>query len=571
MPPFISQPLLLALPSILHRRIRATLKKLLARAASPVWAICGVANARNSYGYCCALRLAAHPKPGRIASRGLLQRRLRVAVGVAATATLLAGCGGGLDIGPIAPPTPTAPERIEALDTGTPRLPAPAPDPASVRRAREVDTVRIVLPAWDGRDGDGDHFDGSNPVNIGAGRLVKGLSSLAAHLHFRPTAQGTQVAAVGITSPQAQGVRLGLQIAQLPAGSTLRFYTPGVDETVQVQASEIERIRQTNLDAGIAPDTARVYWSPEFGSAQTVLEVEIPAATSPAAVQLGLVRVSHFVRAMSESMAVPGTLTPSCAIDVQCTPENLEQGRSVARISFVNEVGDAGVCSGTLLNDSRASRTPYFFTAQHCLENQAWASTLVLDWFFRSAHCGAGTLDPVTQRQHGGAVLLHSSHADWDDVAFLRLNQPPPMGVVYAGSWWGAPTQPDAVLTDVHHGAGDAQSFSEVRLVNYCQRDGQGAVSGCQPRPEQDANYWRVASLRGFLAGGSSGSGLFRSVAGKRYLIGALSGAETGYAACDGSGPAMDVIPETPPGERIDYFTRLDKAYRSALHRWLTP
>jgi hypothetical protein len=45
--------------------------------ASWFWAVCGVANARHSYGYGCALRLAAHPKPRRADSLRIIQRFLR--------------------------------------------------------------------------------------------------------------------------------------------------------------------------------------------------------------------------------------------------------------------------------------------------------------------------------------------------------------------------------------------------------------------------------------------------------------------------------------------------------------
>lgn len=501
---------------------------------------------------------AVAPKKRRSAIRSFCLPYTGIAVLAAA---LQAGCGG--DIGTIDLSTPAARTHIEPFDTGTAHPPVPV-DPATMRKVPAADIAPIVLPLWDGRDIDGNPFDIEEPVNIGVGRAVTGFSSLATHLRFRATAQGTQVAAVGVTSPQALGVRLGLQIAQLPANSVLRFYTPNGRETVEISASEIARIRQANLDAGVAAQVANVYWSPEFGTEQTVMEVEIPASATPQEVQLGLSRVSHFLRTMSESMAVPGRLTQSCAIDVQCTPEHLEQGRSVARLSFVDDGGDAGVCSGTLINDSASSGTPYLFTAAHCLENQAWASTLVLDWFFRSASCSATTLDPLTQRQHGGGVLLYMN--DPNDVAFVRLNQAPPAGVVYAGSWFGTPPQIGARLTDVHHGAGDVQSFSEVQLKDYCL-EGVSGPGGCEPQPVENAKYWFVSSLSGFLAGGSSGSGLFQHVAGKRYLIGALSGSETAYLACDGSGDVPGM--ETPPGERLDYFSRFDSAYRTALHQWL--
>lgn len=53
---------------------REALNKSLARCASLLWAICRVANPRHSQSYDSGLRLAAHPEPGRAASRRLIQR-----------------------------------------------------------------------------------------------------------------------------------------------------------------------------------------------------------------------------------------------------------------------------------------------------------------------------------------------------------------------------------------------------------------------------------------------------------------------------------------------------------------
>lgn len=54
---------------------RATLNGFVARVASLFWAICGVANPRQSPSHGSGSRLAAHPKPGRAASREPIQRR----------------------------------------------------------------------------------------------------------------------------------------------------------------------------------------------------------------------------------------------------------------------------------------------------------------------------------------------------------------------------------------------------------------------------------------------------------------------------------------------------------------
>lgn len=53
---------------------KGALNKSLARCASLLWAICRVANPRHSQSYGSGSRLAAHPKPGRAASRRLIQR-----------------------------------------------------------------------------------------------------------------------------------------------------------------------------------------------------------------------------------------------------------------------------------------------------------------------------------------------------------------------------------------------------------------------------------------------------------------------------------------------------------------
>jgi hypothetical protein len=82
-------------------RVRATLNKSLAAGASPLWAVCRVANPRHSFGYGCGLRLAAHPKARLAASRGHIQRRLSLLALVAATGTHAAT--------PLLPPLPPDP------------------------------------------------------------------------------------------------------------------------------------------------------------------------------------------------------------------------------------------------------------------------------------------------------------------------------------------------------------------------------------------------------------------------------------------------------------------------------
>src|SRR6202048_5424742 len=80
--------------------------------------------------------------------------------------------------------------------------------------------------------------------------------------------------------------------------------------------------------------------------------------------------------------------------------------KAVARMVLSNN-GKTGLCSGTLINDSTISFTPYFFTANHCLDNDdadvgaskaqptAVAATINTYWFFQTSVCGQDTSNNV--------------------------------------------------------------------------------------------------------------------------------------------------------------------------------
>ena len=241
----------------------------------------------------------------------------------------------------------------------------------------------------------------------------------------------------------------------------------------------------------------------------------------------------------------------SCNLDATCSPEYLAQSRSVARLEFV-EFGSAATCTGTLLNDALSSGTPYVLTAAHCVNRQSVASTLVSDWFYRSSACQAQALSPATRRLTQGATLVYANEDT--DVALLRLNEPAPAGVVYAGSYFGTPAALGTPLYTLHHPEGDWQKISLGQLDSYQRCTQGGDVCNLSPSVEQ-ANFLRVRWQRGVVEPGSSGSALFLSLQGRAYVVGQLQG---GSSSCD-----------SPQG--LDDYGRFDVSYRSALHRWLDP
>ncbi|WP_240515661.1 trypsin-like serine peptidase [Acidovorax kalamii] len=471
-----------------------------------------------------------------------------------AAAVAMASCGGGGGGTAEAPPpapTPTPTDRIEPYDTGD----IAAKHAMIVARAVPTgrDIARVVLgPMAGGGLLAKSETLGANVPRIGVARDVPalvGVSDLSALMRWTSTGRGTRAAAFSVTSEGARGVRLGVLVRELPSGAVLRFYAQAGGAVMEVSGQEVMASIERNLQAGALDEAARTYWSPDFGGPETTVEVEIPAAAAVSSVKLAVPRLSHYVVSPDEAHEGIGKVgeSGSCEVDVMCKPEFMSQSRSVARMLFVRDA-NTYLCTGTLLNDIGASRTPYLLSANHCISNQVEASSLTTDWFYRSSACNSGVVGADTQRRIGGATLLHATAAT--DTAFMRLNVAPPAGVVYAGSYYGNLTA-GQTLAGVHHPKGDLQKFSSGTMVRFSMC----ANGTCFSSDASDGTYLTVGWQQGVTEGGSSGSGLFHTLGDKRYVVGQLFG---GASSC-----------QTPAG--LDHYGRFDVAYRNALKQWLNP
>lgn len=400
------------------------------------------------------------------------------------------------------------------------------------------------------------------PMVVGLPRALPDSASAeatAALWHWQVTAQGEQVATLGVVVPGALGLRLGVWVQALPAGAWLRSYGPqGL--VGQVSAAQLQAQAQRNRQGGAQGQEAETYWSPDSGGEQVTLELTVPPGAERSAVRVAVPQLSQRWRSDAPAQALtsssPGHTAKaqragSCNFDATCSPEYLAQSRSVARLEFV-EFGSTFTCTGTLLNDASSSGTPYVLTAAHCVNRQSVASTLVSDWFYRSSACQAQALSPATRRLTQGATLVYANEDT--DVALLRLNEPAPAGVVYAGSYFGTPAALGTPLYALHHPEGDWQKISWGQLDSYQRCTQGGDVCSLSPIVEQ-ANFLRVRWQRGVVEPGSSGSALFLSLQARPYVVGQLQG---GSSSCD-----------SPQG--LDDYGRFDVSYRSALYRWLDP
>ncbi|SDC89413.1 Trypsin-like peptidase domain-containing protein [Paracidovorax valerianellae] len=420
----------------------------------------------------------------------------------------------------------------------------------------QAEPARVALPALVRQKSAQVRHAGARPV--GDARAVDATAtaqSLQRLLQWTPTASGGMKAAVSFSSQDAQGLRLGLQVRQMPADAVVRVYRQDRPALVyEITGQAILQIIERNAAAGDASDNGRTWWTPDSGASEATLEIELPAGVPATALDVAVPALAH----LFENMSLPpeGALAAkavgdaiACNLDSTCFDEYAAQRDAVARMLFVDN-GKAYVCTGTLLNDRDATRTPYFLSANHCIASQTVASTLQTDWFFRSQACNSGTLSPQSTARTGGATLLVAS-AD-TDTALLRLNEAPPAGAVFAA--WDASPQAEATsVVGIHHPRGDLQKISTGSIMGTlaCTNDTDGSML-CDSSTDASAGYYDVGFDRGTVEDGSSGSAIFRE--------GRVIGTLYGFAAS-----AQCSVND------VRVYGRFDLAYQKGLKQWLSP
>ena len=395
------------------------------------------------------------------------------------------------------------------------------------------------------------------PTQIGIARPVSHLTDskkLSSLLRWAALPQGGKIAALRLKSVGAKGMRLGVRVERLPLAAVLRFHAANSATALEISAPEIMALIQRNVDAGDISEDAYTYWSPDLGGDDVTMEIELPSGMAAEEVQIFLPRISHvFAEAPGQNDLVEKVgEAGSCNIDVSCTPAYEADSRSVARMKFV-KAGDSYLCTGTLLNNTTGNGIPYFLSANHCISTQTVASTLSTDWFYRSSSCNSGVLNSSFKTQTGGATLLYNTAVT--DTSFMRLNSAIPLGATYAG--WSSTSQALGVnVLGLHQPRGDLQKSNVGSIVGFAScTPSTLSFFSCISSALQGSNHLMTRWNAGTTEGGSSGSGLFITSNGSRYLVGQLHG---GSGSCTNQSGS-------------DYYGRFDLAYTAALSQWLSP
>jgi lysyl endopeptidase len=385
---------------------------------------------------------------------------------------------------------------------------------------------------------------------IGIERSV-GTTSLpaASDLAWKSVDGGT-AAQLAVSSPQAGAMRLAIDLSAVPVSVEMVFFGSG-------NPSRLEG----PVRVGDIADRTQPWWSPiTDGDTQTV-EFFVPEAIDAASVKFRVTGVSHLFATLASGLRKEVSdigRAGACNVDVKCSPLYPTLAFQNMRSSVAQMVLQDGqaifLCTGQLLNDVPGTHTPWFFSANHCFDNdfppyktpaqmQVVANTVQTLWFFEAVTC-SNPSDPTVPdyvQLNGGSTYVYSNQPA--DVLMVRLNSAAPTGSFFAG--WNANALPvGTAIVVAHHPEGDLKKVSQGHLV----------ADSPYPGNHGSTLLNEVKYSSGTTEPGSSGAGLF-SFDGTQYqLRGALF---AGGAAC-----------ETPNDS--DWYSQFDKSY-AALQPYLNP
>jgi hypothetical protein len=212
--------------------------------------------------------------------------------------------------------------------------------------------------------------------------------------------------------------------------------------------------------------------------------------------------VAQLARSQLEKAAGP------CHNDVACFPEWVDISKAVSGVGSIGGP-DSLFCTGQLLNVSGpADFTPYWLTANHCLDSQFQAESVEFFWLYQKATCG-GSIPSLSSVPRSQVATLVATSPQSDFTLLLIEGALPANELFWSG--WTSKEPPNGIdAVAIHHPQGDHKRISP------------GAKSGdlalCKEFFGSSVKMVRTDwTSNAVTEGGSSGSGIFRSDTGQLY------------------------------------------------------
>ncbi len=346
---------------------------------------------------------------------------------------------------------------------------------------------------------------------------------------------GSRLWRLRISSPGALSLNLGLDRFDLPKDAAFWVHAP---DGSGVQGPYTAQNR--NALGGL--------WTAVVLGDELVAELHLPKGGQA---NVEITSVNHGYRLFGEDNAVEAAKRGDCNINVVCPQGDpwRDQIRSVAMITILGVYA----CTGQMLNNTSENEIPYFLTAQHCIERDFWAPSVVAYWNYQSPECDDVSGGSLSQNQSGSTLIASSEYESGSDFTLVELDYlPNPSYDVFYSGWDARFLIPDSTTT-IHHPSADEKSISFDNDPPTITSLGGSSFPG-------NGRYFRIGAWdEGTTEPGSSGGCLFDDST--KRCVGTLSG---GFASCDNA-------------DQPDWFGRLfaqwfgDGTPDTRLSDWLDP
>ncbi len=322
---------------------------------------------------------------------------------------------------------------------------------------------------------------------------------------FETFSNGDKLWRLRIVSYDAYSIGVIFGKYKLPEGAKLFIYASDKSKIIGSFTSE------NNKESGVLA-TAQV------PTEEIIVEYYEPAkANFPGELQIN--KIIHDYRNIfgnkSEKGLSGGESLP-CNVNIIC-PEAEDwqiEKHAVCKIIMSNSL-----CSGAMINNTAYDGTPYFLTAQHCVNTQATADETVFYFNYEATKCN--DRQGENSQTLSGSDLIAVTDIDILDFAMLKMSKAPPENYQPYLAGWNRSTAPAKNVTGIHHPAGDIKKFSY---------DEDRPVTGTFSE-YRSGSHWLVAEFEiGTTQGGSSGSPMFDE---NHRIVGDLSGGPQDET-CDG-------------------------------------
>ncbi len=363
------------------------------------------------------------------------------------------------------------------------------------------------------------------PIRFGKASAISIIPSPATGL-WETLPNGNRLWRQRMKSAGAYSLSFGFRNMNMPAGSKLFIYN--ADRTIVLGAFTAEL---TYTDDILATE--------QVNGDEAMIEYEVPAG-SAAVAPFELYRISHDYRDINKLLKAFGN-AGSCQVNINCPAGANYQTVKKGVAAIISSGSD--LCTGTLVNTTNNSGTPYFLTANHCYDN------MTANWVFRfnweSLTCANPATNPSFQSISGATLKAKNGATDF---CLVQLSTTPPASYQTVFVGWdksGAIPTSEACI-----------SHPSIDIKKICTAAGPATSSTYNGATTWQSGTWS----NGCTEPGSSGSALLDQ---NKRIVGQLFG---GPSACG-----------QPPANMYDQYGKFSLSWTGGgtsatrLKDWLDP